>query len=417
MAPEQQAHLARLSPDLRFHLDQANVESRWQARFGELGIISVPLFAGLDETREKIRAALAADLPLNFEESVAKRLEMARLLSAWEAVKLHLEVSEKNRAESRLGTQQRLVQPSEQHGMRVAVEAILGKLKDREVPSRSMLAAKLEQIESNQPVVESLQEVSSLEDSELESYSAVIDPVTNVLKVKPGKTLSSLPQTPEDLRLRHRRIGLSWDFLATKHSSRTWLSKNLTDTFRRFSDYVLGSQVAGLQSGDGRKPTWSLVLQFEHEARKAAYKWLRDGDVNTLEEAFSRAMVDTEILQRHLIIPFSLNITARSHDDMPNSWVERPGRGRGKGRGTGGGKGSSGKGARNQHLKNSHQDVPEPKGKLAKDANGDPICWRFNRKGGCSNEQCRFKHVCQRCLSGAHAYYNCPLVKRSSGAN
>ena len=98
MTPEQQAHLARLSPDLRFHLDQANVESRWQARFGELGIISVPLFAGLDETREKIRAALAADLPLNFEENVAKRLEMARLLSAWEAVKLHLEVSEKNRA-------------------------------------------------------------------------------------------------------------------------------------------------------------------------------------------------------------------------------------------------------------------------------------------------------------------------------
>ena len=47
MTPEQQAHLARLSPDLRFHLDQANVESRWQARFGELGIISVPLFGGL----------------------------------------------------------------------------------------------------------------------------------------------------------------------------------------------------------------------------------------------------------------------------------------------------------------------------------------------------------------------------------
>ena len=175
--------------------------------------------------------------------------------------------------------------------------------------------------------------------------------------------------------------------------------------------------MAGLQSGDGRKPTWSLVLQFEHEARKAAYKWLRDGDVNTLGEAFTRAMVDTEILQRHLIIPFSLNITARSHDDMPNSWVERPNRGRGKGRGTGGGKGSSGKGARNQHLKNSHQEIPEQKGKLAKDANGDPICWRFNRKGGCGNEQCRFKHVCQRCLSGAHAYYNCPLVKRPSGGN
>ena len=33
------------------------MEGRWQARFGELGIISVPLFAGLDESCEKIRAA------------------------------------------------------------------------------------------------------------------------------------------------------------------------------------------------------------------------------------------------------------------------------------------------------------------------------------------------------------------------
>ena len=175
MTPEQEADLARLSTDLRFHLDQAEVEPKWQARFGALGIVSIPLFAGLDESREKIRAALAADLPLAFEENVAKRLEMARLLSAWEAVKLHLEVSEKNRAESRLGTQQRLLQPSEQHSMRVAVEAVLGKLKDKEVPSRSLLASKLEQIESNQPIVENLQEVAlgSLGTSWLPSTPAV----------------------------------------------------------------------------------------------------------------------------------------------------------------------------------------------------------------------------------------------------
>ena len=169
-------------------------------------------------------------------------------------------------------------------------------------------------------------------------------------------------------------------------------------------------------TGDGRKPTWSLILQFEHEARKAAYKWLRDGEVTTLDAAFSRAMVDTEVLQRHLIIPFSLNVSARTSDDMPNTWVERPPRGgRGRGRGNAG-RGNAARGARNQQLKNSNQ-ASEFKGKLTKDANGEPICWRFNRKGGCSNTSCRFKHVCQRCLSNAHAYFNCPLVKRPSGGN
>ena len=125
-------------------------------------------------------------------------------------------------------------------------------------------------------------------------------------------------------------------------------------------------------TGDGRKPTWSLILQFEHEARKAAYKWLRDGEVTTLDAAFSRAMVDTEVLQRHLIIPFSLNVSARTSDDMPNTWVERPPRGgRGRGRGNAG-RGNAARGARNQQLKNSNQ-ASEFKGKLTKDATGNPF--------------------------------------------
>ena len=92
-----------------------------------MGVVSLPLFVGLDESRDKMRDALAAELPLNFRESVEKRLEMARLLSAWEASKLNLEVQEKNRIQSRMGTQQRVFQPTEQHAMRVAVEAILGR--------------------------------------------------------------------------------------------------------------------------------------------------------------------------------------------------------------------------------------------------------------------------------------------------
>ena len=264
----QSAHLESLSSDLRFHLEQAEVSSSNQARLGELGIKSIVLFAGLDETRELVREALKKDLPLDYTSSVPNRLEMAKLVSAWEAARLHLEVNEKNRAEARLGTQQRLVQPNEQHSMRMAVEAVLGKLRDKEVPSRSMLATKLEQIETNQPVVENMTEVASLEDSELEAYSAVIDPTTNVLKIKPGKTLTGVPQSPEELRLRHRRIGLAWDFLGTKHSMRAWLSKGMTDIMRRFSDYILGPQVSGLQAGESRRPSWALVLQFEHEALK-----------------------------------------------------------------------------------------------------------------------------------------------------
>eukprot|EP00439_Symbiodinium_sp_Y106_P044066 s7543_g5.t1 len=119
----QQGHLETLAPDLRFQLEQADVPAVLQARLGELGVRNVALFSGLDETRDSVRAALMAELPLDPSAGVTERLNMARLLAAWEASRLHLQVSEKNKAEARLGTQQRLVQPNEHHAMRLAVEA------------------------------------------------------------------------------------------------------------------------------------------------------------------------------------------------------------------------------------------------------------------------------------------------------
>ena len=71
----------------------------------------------------------------------------------------------------------------------------------------------------------------------------------------------TVPSRPEALRLRHRRLGLAWDFVKSRHSTRTWLPDSSVEAFRKLSDFVLGSSVAGLTSADGRTPTWRLVLQ------------------------------------------------------------------------------------------------------------------------------------------------------------
>ena len=80
----QQGHLETLAPDLRFQLEQADVPAVLQARLGELGVRNVALFSGLDETRDSVRAALIAELPLDPSAGVTERLNMARLLAAWE---------------------------------------------------------------------------------------------------------------------------------------------------------------------------------------------------------------------------------------------------------------------------------------------------------------------------------------------
>ena len=85
------------------------------------------------------------------------------------------------------------------HTLKHVIKLITGYTFGPRVPSRSFLATKLEQIEANQPAVECLTEVALLEDSELEMYSAVMNPAT--LKIKTGKTLTSTPQSSEELRL------------------------------------------------------------------------------------------------------------------------------------------------------------------------------------------------------------------------
>ena len=399
----QTVDLAKLSSDLLFILQEAGVSLANQAQLGHLDVVSVPLFAGLDETRTKAREALAVLLPLDVDASAANRLEMAKLLVAWEAAKLQTEATQRNRAEARLGTQQRLLQPSGHQAMRMAVEKVLGSLKDREVPAKQVLAAKLEMIESNMPVVELLTEVASVEDAEIESFEAKIDPVTNTLKIKSGKHSVAAPSTPEELRLRHRRIGLAWDMLSTKHSNRAWLSPNMTDCLRRFSDFILGTQVAGLVAGT-RTPPWSLVLAFEHECRKAICKWLRDGKVATLADGYEKAINEVELLNRYFIIPFSLNTKETSWasgsvppPQPPGDAPNRPRKGKGKGKQLQ----ADGTGA--------------AKGKLTKATDGTPICWKYNRRGGCHDQTCRFLHICQRC-QGKHPYFNCKHVKRPAGA-
>ena len=114
----QQANVQKLASDLLFLLQDAGVVATLQARLGELNVITVALFAGLDEDRTTVRAALAKDLPLDVAASTENRLEMAKLLTAWEPARLQMQAIQRNQAESKLGVQQRVLHPTEHQAMR-----------------------------------------------------------------------------------------------------------------------------------------------------------------------------------------------------------------------------------------------------------------------------------------------------------
>lgn len=388
MATSDAEIFAKVESELKFHMDEAKVPGDVQLLAYKCGYDSMRIFAGLDDTKEAVRKALAAELPLDYTASPEKRRNMALLLSVWDTCRLQLAVQEKHKSEAKLGTHTRLIQTTEHASLRAAVEALHGELCDKEVPSKSLIAQKLEQVEDNCPEAEDLREVTSVADAATEAYSAVIDPSSNTLRFKPGKTMTTPPSTPEELRLRHRRLGLAWEMARSRHSSRAWLPERCVDAFRKLSDHVLGPKVAGLRAPDGRLPPWNNVLVYEAEVRCHAYEYVRKGEANDLAAALRDACKAPDIMSSHFIVPLTL-AAAYPTPILPSEPKK------GKGKGKGGGK----------------DGVIKTIAKRSQAADGKRLCFAFNRSKGCERANCQFAHLCQRCFE-PHSYTKCPRVHR-----
>ncbi|CAE7582074.1 unnamed protein product [Symbiodinium natans] len=170
--------LGKADSDFRFQLEEVGVDVSVQKKIIESGFTSLRVFAGLEETRGSVRAALKSTFGFDADSSPSMRKEVALLLCVWEAARTHLTYQEKNKQEAKLGTQNRLIQNSEYGAMRASLENTVGKLRDKEAPSKALVALKLEQVEDGVPIAEDLRDVTSFEDAEGEAYTAVIDPTT-----------------------------------------------------------------------------------------------------------------------------------------------------------------------------------------------------------------------------------------------
>ena len=396
---QSQAALASASADLKFHLAEKNVPQDVQLALFHAGFINLQLFAGLDESRAEVRDALAKEIGLKHTDDVASRIAVASVLAAWESSRMQSTTEEKLRVESRLGQSQRVVQLSEMAAMRAAVEAEFGILRDSEVPAKSLVATKLEQLEQGSPQAEDLREVLCLEDKDIDLFSSIVEHGTGHLRIRPGTARVALPSYGEELRLRHRLIAVAWLMCRSKHKNCAWLSADLLDAFRRLSDFVLGKFIAGhpIMSGNGtRKPAWKLVLSFEQEIRKKAYQLVRLDEAKTLAAALEEACKSPELLNLHFLMPLttSTEFLSVAADDMPDQsqWYSR-GKGKGKGKL---GKSKDGKLVEKLFLKTKTDD-------------GKCICFKFNN-GKCSDPSvCGFEHVCQLCLASGHGKKQCPM--------
>ncbi|CAE7173456.1 unnamed protein product [Symbiodinium pilosum] len=304
--------LSAADSELRFQMEEAGVFPATQKKIYDRSVTSLRVFGGLEESREEVRAVFKSDFGLDPVGNIEIRKEISKLLCVWESARMQLKCQEQNRQDAKLGVQQRLVQNTECAAMRAAVETLHGRsLKDREVPSKSLIAVKLEQVEDVVPIAEDLQEVTSLEDVGGWGWRGTLcGPVT---QQEPGC------------------------------QSHAWTP-------------------SGVKTADRGVPTWSQVLTYELELRKAAYRFVRDGQSGSEEEP-----------------------------GIPPPPSPHP-----AGRGT--------KGAgKDKQLRPWERQW----GKAARTPEGKCVCFKYNKRGGCSaGKNCRFEHVCQRCYH-RHPFYEC----------
>ena len=390
---EREAAMQAASSDIRYHLSQMDVPRPIQAALFHKGFTTLRLYSNMEDTKAGMRGAIHDEIGIRAADGGDARKNVALLLAAWDAAHVQVEVEDKAKAESVTGQGPRFIQTTEYAAMRTVLEQRHGTLKDLELPSKSFLAQKLEQVECNEPRAEDLREALSWGDQDVDLFAGTVDTSTGTLKIRPGKTSIALPKNAEELRLVHRRIALCWEMVASKHGNRPWLPQQLLETYRKFSDFVLGKHVGTLMLPGGVEitPQWSLVLSYEAELRKKAYEYIRENTHPDIAAALTAVCKATEVHHMHFLVP----LTMQGHRSNRSAGVQ-------------------------ESTPKRVNPTPKAQPSAASGAkkvryntdDGKRICFKFNAAGCQGN--CGFAHVCQRCL-GPHSRKSCPGKQGTGG--
>ena len=411
---------AKVEPALAFVLDDVGVSADVQAVIYHKGFTTLRRFVGLEDAKSEVRAVLAEQFGLVSSEGLEQRVHVADVLAAWESAKEQLGRENEIRAEQRASRVSRPVANTEHKAMRQAFERIHGELPNREVPGKYFLGIKLEQVEENDPRPESLQDVTSREDGEMDYLSAEINDRGQV-HVKKGAAQSlKLPQNGEELRMRHRVLGNAWVFCHMKHSSRAWLaglfSRGLDASVRLRSRRQSGgiAREGFKRPGDLPSALGTCVV-IRVRTSKESVRARTDGE--SLKQALKDVARDTELKEIHFVTPWVL-LTKRKGNPWESPSKFQKGNGKG-GSGKFGGAFQSKGGSDNWVATKGGKGDKGGKGKKGKGKGKGPrtsfatpdgrqICFSYNNQGQECDGSCGRVHCCQICFSVEHGKYACP---------
>ena len=127
-----------------------------------------------------------------------------------------------------------------------------------------------------------------------------------------------LPHDSEELRSRLTLLGTAWVMVSFQLTGNELVKDLRPYIFTEYCDYLLGKHVWGLTAlgSDGRhfgNPSWTLLLQYEHEIRAQAYSMMETRGV-PLDQALKQAWCDQTTRDRYFLTPLALEQRRRPMD-------------------------------------------------------------------------------------------------------
>lgn len=410
---------------LTFIWDEHRVPLKTQYDVGQI-YSTLRLFTTIADDRANVRAAVKDDFGLDpgaaAPAGAQNRATAGALVASWEVAKDLLQKEAQLRAEAKVHDVPRRVPANEKLAMRKVAELTAGSIPNKEFPHNDYLASKMEEVENDEVTASPLDEIISVEDSETQTLSSAVDQSGHI-RITRTKNKTRPPANSEELRIRLRIEFHTWLLISSKHVNKTYLQGLDARTWERYADYLLGDRVhcmmvpvPGSDSMQSLNPPWHIVLHYEFQIRKAAFKKVRESQTAiTIMEALQQCMVDPELKEMHFTSPIALQGRVRAAgnfvgEDRPwkTSRWEHSHKGKGsdhKGKGSKGGKGKGhGKGGKGGKGGYSRQGSL-----LTHTPDGRQICYNFNSENGCKEPCPQGRvHACRKkgCL-GSHPLHQC----------
>ena len=395
-----------------------------QAVLFHFGAVSLSKFAAFFKDVEEVRTVAKDELGIDPGAGLAKRAELAGLICAWEAAGARTKETIKYMGEMDARKQTKPLLGSDFLIMKSSFEKKYYRLEDQECPARIYIEKRIAEMESGEMRAEALKTVLNRDQDGEESLVPSWD---NVGSLKLKRTIADIeePTNPEELR---RRISVMINgliFISLQHTNRSELQGIRPEFANTYASYLLGDQVWAMVAQDEQghtiaSPNWRLVLQYEFNLRKRAYREMCE-DGTPFATALRNAWDDVLTRNRFFITPLAIasssgakSIEMTSHTSTPvhkrsaadlsgqtgqRTTGQQGGRGRGKG-----GKGKGGK-----RFKGGGKGLEVPKGCARTTPDGRFICYGYNDfNTRCRNPQCAFfsGHVCGICFQ-KHPMYAC----------